>query len=339
MIIIFLPRFNVTVGSMLIRDAVTDSFYINGAVPPSGKLMPSRAIERTVKGKNFIFSVSDSISVSPDNEEIAARRFANIIKDSHDHILSAGKARLKGILEEFTTFANGKMRSVSPDGSYGSSFALLCVNNGVATMVNAGDVQGFSFRDNILVPLTRTHAAKKVYAGISDERVLVGKPEKYVGSAFGGDSIRPYFSEPVPVDVDDVFLICSNGLTDVISNERIEYILSLDIPDERMVHRLISEAVAGGAEDNITVMLIRNGGKPIKSNKTVKRIVGLIALVIILAVITAFIASLFRRPEMPVIHEEPPETIETEDNDFATHESSAVPPDDEFILRGVYPNN
>lgn len=343
LITIFLPRFNVTVGSMLIRDVMSDSFYINGAVPPSGNVVLSHIIERTVKGKNFIFSVSDSIFPEA-KKDTPAHRFSVMIKEAHNKILSASKANHKIVLEEFITQANGKMRSYSQDGSYGSSFALLSINDGVATMVNAGDVRGYAFRDNLLIPLTKSHVYDKLFAGAAgnDDSLTDDKPTKYVGCAFGGDSILPYFSDSVPVDVDDVFLICSNGLTDIISEERIEYILSLDISDEKIVHRLISEAVAGGADDNVTVMLLRNGGKPVKSNKSmIKGVARLAVLVIILAVITAFIASMFRGcSEKPVIEEETSSsnitTTEPEKEDFATSEQN-IPSDDEFILRGTSP--
>lgn len=341
MITIFLPRFNVTVGSMLIRDVMSDSFYINGAIPPLGKVVLSHAIERTIKGKNFIFSVSDSISTTED-EETAARRFAHLIKKSHDTILSSSQANFRISLEDFVTAANGEMRSFSTGNSsdYGASFAMLAINAGVATMVNAGDVRGFAFRDNLLIPLTKSHVYDKLFASGVDEAPLDNKPEKYVGSAFGGDSINPHFSDPVPVDMDDVFLMCSNGLTDIISEQRIEYILSLSISDEKMVHRLISEAVASGAEDNITIMLVRNGGKPVKSTKKSKGFLKLIILVVVFAVLAAFITSMFHScSQKPNIEEEDPtpETIviEPENNDFAISENpkNDVPPDENFILR------
>lgn len=328
---------------MLIRDVMSDSFYINGAVPPSGNVVLSHIIERTVKGKRFVFSVSDSICANPVNDT-PAHRFSGMVKEAHNKILSASKANHKIVLEEFITHANGKMRSYSSDGSYGSSFALLSINDGVATMVNAGDVHGYAFRDNLLIPLTRSHVCDKLFAEVTgkDDTLPDNKPTKYAGCAFGGDSILPYFSDSVPVDVDDVFLICSNGLTDIISEERIEYILSLDMSDEKIVHRLISEAVAGGADDNVTIMLLRNGGKPVKPNKSmIKGVIRLAVLVIIFAVFTAFIASLFRGcSEKPVIEEENPSSdiiiIEPENKDFATSEQK-IPPDNEFILRGTSP--
>jgi serine/threonine protein phosphatase PrpC len=55
----------------------------------------------------------------------------------------------------------------------------------------------------------------------------------------------------------DVFLLCSDGLTDMVEDEEIRQILagSGDLSDQ--VHRLIEAAKSAGGLDNITVVLCR----------------------------------------------------------------------------------
>jgi len=53
----------------------------------------------------------------------------------------------------------------------------------------------------------------------------------------------------------DTFLLCSDGLTDMIMDDQIQDILCLDSENHRKVEELIETAKAAGGNDNITVVL------------------------------------------------------------------------------------
>jgi protein phosphatase len=53
----------------------------------------------------------------------------------------------------------------------------------------------------------------------------------------------------------DIFLLCSDGLTDMIMDDQIEDILCLDSEIHQKVEELIEKAKAAGGNDNITVVL------------------------------------------------------------------------------------
>ena len=61
---------------------------------------------------------------------------------------------------------------------------------------------------------------------------------------------------------DDVILLCSDGLSDLLPFEKIEYILQT-IPYEEAVHTLIAAAKESGGYDNITVALIHIVRSPV----------------------------------------------------------------------------
>jgi serine/threonine protein phosphatase PrpC len=67
----------------------------------------------------------------------------------------------------------------------------------------------------------------------------------------------------VEVDIDrhtwlegDQLLLCSDGLTNMVSEERIHQILLLDLEVEEKVEVLIKEALEAGGEDNVTAILL-----------------------------------------------------------------------------------
>jgi protein phosphatase len=57
--------------------------------------------------------------------------------------------------------------------------------------------------------------------------------------------------------VDDLFLLCSDGLTDMIGDEKINNILSFSAPLTQQVESLVGAAKAAGGRDNITVALCK----------------------------------------------------------------------------------
>jgi len=55
---------------------------------------------------------------------------------------------------------------------------------------------------------------------------------------------------------EDQFLLCTDGLTDMLSDDQIQDILSADVQINRKADELIEAAKAAGGYDNITVALI-----------------------------------------------------------------------------------
>ena len=65
--------------------------------------------------------------------------------------------------------------------------------------------------------------------------------------------------QPIPVAPGDVLLLCTDGLTNMLSEAEIEAILSLPEPLHPRADRLIQAANQAGGEDNITVLLVEFG--------------------------------------------------------------------------------
>ncbi|CAA9358617.1 MAG: Protein serine/threonine phosphatase PrpC, regulation of stationary phase, partial [uncultured Gemmatimonadaceae bacterium] len=62
------------------------------------------------------------------------------------------------------------------------------------------------------------------------------------------------------VQTGDVFLVASDGLTGMVDDRRIAYLLSLPLEPRKIVDALIKEANARGGLDNITAIVIRIEG-------------------------------------------------------------------------------
>lgn len=62
--------------------------------------------------------------------------------------------------------------------------------------------------------------------------------------------------QPIPVEAGDVILLCSDGLTNMLSDDEIAKVIAEPVPIQVRGDRLIQLANQAGGEDNITVLLI-----------------------------------------------------------------------------------
>jgi len=314
-------------------EYMTDNFYINGSLPPSGSVPNNKPYSKDLRSKLGIFAVSDGFG-SAEEAANAAHKALSILKKYHEKMGSVTVEAVGTVVESYAEEANSFMHSLG--GEIGASIAMLVINHGVATAINTGSARVYSFKYGRLNRLSvdDTEAQHLLNIGaIRREEAKDHPSRRTLTSAIGrlnaAQGNRLHMSSPTPVENGDIFLLCSNGLTDYISDDRISYILSLRMSNERLAQRLISEAVARGADDNLSVIVVRSGknGKPSKINK------GLIkggVLVILLAVLAAYLISRpwRRNTEVPT-----PEETAVPSPTAASILNSSTINEDEFQLR------
>src|SRR5829696_1673045 len=98
-----------------------------------------------------------------------------------------------------------------------------------------------------------------VAAGRSDEK-LSGMGTTVVAIRFGGTQREPVAEVAtaiLPIEAGDRVLLCSAGLSDMVSEAGVSEILA-DSPDdpERAAHLLLSAALDAGGNDNITIVIV-----------------------------------------------------------------------------------
>lgn len=128
-----------------------------------------------------------------------------------------------------------------------------------AYVVQVGDSRCYQLREGGLVQITRDQT---VGQALYDEGVLntaeamESKWSHVLASAIGGPEATPVTSR-VDLHRDDVLLLCSDGLTGYVPEQRIrERLLAMESA-EQACHALVEDALEGGGGDNITVVVGR----------------------------------------------------------------------------------
>ncbi len=275
-------------------EYMTDNFYINTSLPPVGSVPNNKPFSKDLRSKLGIFAVSDGFG-GEEQAASAAHKALAVLKKYHDKMGAVTVEAVGAVVESYAEEANNFMHSLG-EGA-GASIGMLVINHGVATAINAGNARVYSFKYGRLNRLSvdDTEAQHLLNIGsIRREEAMEHPSRRTLTSAIGmlnaSQGHRLHMSSPTPVENGDIFLLCSNGLTDYLSDDRISYILSLHMSNERLAQRLVSEAIARGADDNLSVIVVRSG-KSGKSSHVNKGLVKGVFIVILLAILAAFLIS------------------------------------------------
>jgi protein phosphatase len=139
------------------------------------------------------------------------------------------------------------------------SMVMIQMNQRTAHLVNMGDSRIYLYRQGRLSQLTEDHsiAALLIKHGEIDPESARDYPgrsqlSRYIG--MGGEVYPDTHS--MALQDGDRLLLCSDGLTSMLSDERIQQLLELHLNPEDACWSLTAEAKGAGGLDNVTVLTI-----------------------------------------------------------------------------------
>ncbi|MEU0964430.1 Stp1/IreP family PP2C-type Ser/Thr phosphatase [Streptomyces sp. NPDC005917] len=125
-------------------------------------------------------------------------------------------------------------------------------------LVHVGDSRAYLLRDGVLTQITQDHTwvQRLVDEGrITEEEATTHPQRSLLMRALGsGDHVEPDLSIR-EVRAGDRYLICSDGLSGVVSHQTLEETLASYQGPQETVQELIQLALRGGGPDNITVII------------------------------------------------------------------------------------
>src|SRR5437588_10766654 len=142
----------------------------------------------------------------------------------------------------------------------GTTLTAAYVDDARLAIAHVGDSRAYLFRDGSLKRLTQDHSLvdELVRRGKLTEEQAAEHPQRsIITRALGPEPEVEVDTYTVPVRRGDVLLLCSDGLTSMINEERIAQVLGAAKSLDEAADHLIDEANAAGGRDNITVVLFR----------------------------------------------------------------------------------
>ncbi|MFO8082835.1 MAG: Stp1/IreP family PP2C-type Ser/Thr phosphatase [Desulfobacterales bacterium] len=196
--------------------------------------------------------------------ELASSIFAESARKTFSSVMNADKLSATELVKSAFQLANKNIlehiKEFPHHKGMGCTAELLAVSDGGLVLGHIGDSRTYRFRNGNLSRLTRDHSLvqEQVDKGLITARQAKKHPMKNVilkavgiSGSFEIDIISLKSQE------NDLYLMCSDGLTDMVDDEQILHVLACDANIEQKTQMLIDLAKTAGGLDNITLVLCR----------------------------------------------------------------------------------
>jgi len=175
----------------------------------------------------------------------------------------ANSIELKRAMEICVQNANHSIfnaaRSNPEYSGMGTTLVVGVFQAGRVMLGHIGDSRCYRFRGDALVQITKDHSLRQeqIDAGlITPEQSLTAANKNLLTRALGVQEAVFLDVTEHRVDAGDIYLMCSDGLSDMVRDHAMANILLGQATLERKSRQLISAANANGGFDNISVVLV-----------------------------------------------------------------------------------
>lgn len=175
-----------------------------------------------------------------------------------DQSLSFQANMLRQAAFEANRLVLAKSEQGSEFGGMGSTLTGLAINDSTVSMVNVGDSRIYLIRNKTIEQMSKDHtlAEDQVERGImSREEARDSQLKHILSSVIGVDSKVRIHTDELTAQPGDAFLLCTDGLTAVMSDEEILAFLEADELGPHTLERMVDKVNERGGPDNVTLAL------------------------------------------------------------------------------------
>ncbi len=217
-----------------------------------------RANEDSLLARSPLFVVADGMGGAQAGEvasRIAVEAFQGGLPDG-------GEPELE--LADLAQQANARIHELSHSNSeqagMGTTLTAVYVGELDIAIAHVGDSRAYCLRDGELLKLTDDHSLvdELIRQGRLTPEEAVEHPQRSVITrALGPEGVVEVDTRSFRGRAGDIYLICSDGLTTMLTEQEIAVLLSAHASLRESGEALIAAANAAGGRDNITVVLLR----------------------------------------------------------------------------------
>jgi PPM family protein phosphatase len=212
-----------------------------------------------------VFAVADGMGGARAGE-VASR----IAVEEFDQAQAEGASPEK-VLEDIARAANKRIYELAQrdetHAGMGTTLIAAMVSGNQVAIGHVGDSRAYRFRDDELERLTQDHSLVEELrrqGKLTEEQAEVHPQRSIITRALGPEPDVEVDTFSFPARDGDVYMLCSDGLTGMVSEARIAEILRARSSLQQAADALVAEANARGGRDNITVVLFRLGGDHVR---------------------------------------------------------------------------
>ncbi len=211
----------------------------------------------------FVLAVADGMGGHKAGE-VASAIAIDYIRDSFYNLETIGSKEeaidwlrilVKEINEKIFEYADKNPESKG----LGTTLVIAIKTDDYILYGNIGDSSGYVIKNNTLHKVTKDHT----YVGmlLNNGRLTEETAKNHPGKNLLTRALGA--NDPIEIDIFDIdtsvkgLFLCSDGLTNMLTDEQIEKILNSDLPIEEAVVKLIRKANSRGGTDNISIAYLK----------------------------------------------------------------------------------
>ncbi len=194
--------------------------------------------------------------------EVASQIFADTTREIFAGIDAKSDVVVSASVQNVFLQANRRIfmmaREHNEHRGMGCTAELLAYCSGSYVLGHVGDSRTYILRQRKLKQITRDHSLvqHQIDEGVISRAEARSHPLKNVIiRAVGVNDALPVDVIKGAVHAGDIFLLCSDGLTDMLEDDQIHELLSLRLSADERIEKLIEAANSAGGHDNITVAI------------------------------------------------------------------------------------
>jgi protein phosphatase len=217
------------------------------------------ANEDSYYAKAPLFAVADGMGGAQAGE-VASR----IAAGAFEHGIPSDDSSPEGQLETIAQEANREIHKLAQEDSsragMGTTLTAAMLRDDEVSLGHVGDSRAYLLRDGQLKRLTKDHSLVEELrrqGRLTEEQAEEHPQRSIITRALGPEPSVNVDTMTFPARDGDVFLLCSDGLTTMVSDERIKEILTTSRSLRSAVNKLVDAANRGGGRDNITAVAFR----------------------------------------------------------------------------------
>ena len=213
--------------------------------------------------KEFILAIADGMGGHKAGE-IASSIAIEHIKESFYKLNTIGNKEnaiewLRLIVKEINKKIFDYAKNNPESKGLGTTLVIAIKTEDYILYGNIGDSSGYVIKNNVLHKVTKDHT----YVGmlLTNGRLTEETAKNHPGKNLLTRALGA--NDPIEIDIFDIdisvkgLFLCSDGLTNMLTEEQIEKTLNSNLPIEETVVKLIKKANSRGGTDNISIAYLK----------------------------------------------------------------------------------
>ena len=202
-----------------------------------------------------LFAIADGMGGAQAGE-VASRLAASALKESRAD--AGGEHRIQDLIQEANRRVYARSSTDPNTSGMGTTITVALVENGNVAFGHVGDSRAYLIRDGSMEQVTEDHSLvnELMKSGkLSREEAETHPQRSVITRALGTDPDVDVDTFTIAAETGDLFLLCSDGLTDMVEEREIQELVERNRENlGAALKALVKAANRGGGEDNITVV-------------------------------------------------------------------------------------